>query len=263
MRHICYGFIALATLMLASCSNTPKITLKATYRGIFFYYALEEIPEDELIVREKWGKLCIDRNHAWLYCCSEKDITPVLEIAGDTLFVTDSITCINEEEGAEYMLQYKIHHLPYGKYVLIYSSQDEDFPATEINYQPDMQPLVIPDQRGAYLNEEPMTIDTSMIFVVVESMPEFPDGANAMVSYIDSHKMAVDTLTSRKRPILQFVVERDGSLSNIEVIRSCGNEGLDRDAVSVVANMPKWTPGKQRGIPVRVKYIIPVTYKVP
>ena len=258
MRLIYYGFITLAALMLASCSNTPKITLKATYIGHIFYYAPEEIPEDELIVQEKLGKLYIDRNQAWLYCCCEKDIIPTLEIAGDTLFVTDTITCVNNNEGAEYMLQYNIHHLPYGKYVLIYSSQDKVFPAAEIHYQPNMQPLVISDQRRACL---PLTIDTSSVFSVVESIPEFPNGANAMFSYINSHKMAVVTLTSMKRPILQFVVERDGSLSNIEVVRSCEIEELDKDAVSVIANMPKWNPGKRRGIPVRVKYIVPVTYK--
>ena len=252
-------FIILSTLIFVSCSNTPTITLKATYLGPIEWDCLEDMPENELIVREKLGNLCIDYNYAWRYYCSERDIKPVLDIFGDTLFVKELITC-SCDEGAYFELQYKIHHLPYGKYVLIYEC-DSDFPATEIDYQPNMQPITIPERPNKCLYGKDSETDTTLVWYVVEKMPEFPGGTEALFKYIETNTMTIDSLNSTKRPIVQFAVERDGSLSNIEVVRSCGIEELDKDAISVVENMPKWKPGKVRGIPVRVKYTIPINYR--
>lgn len=266
MKRIFITIITLSALILMSCSNVPTITLKAKYLGIIYF---EELPEDELIVYEKWGNLCINYDLSWMYCCSEKDIIPVLEISGDTLFVTDSITC-SCEDGAYYEMQYKIHHLPYGKYVLVYGFRNAKemrkhqkecpnckyFHPTEIEFKRNMESISIISDC-----DDEVVIDTSCVYSVVDSMPEFPNGSYAMFEYIDSHKMLVDSLTSTKRSVIQFIVERDGNLSNIEVVRSCGIEELDKDAVSVVANMPKWKPGKHGGTPVRMQYIIPIIIK--
>ena len=266
MKRFFITIITLSSLILVSCSNTPTITLKTKYVGVIFF---EEDPDDELIVYEKWGNLCIDYNLDCKYCCSERDVKPIMEISGDTLFVMDSITC-SCDEWAYYELKYKIHHLPYGKYILIYgfrNSQDlqkhlKEYPncryfhPTEIEFKPNMKPIGIIS--GSCENW--YVVDSTIVWAVVESMPEFPNGTSAMNDYIDSHKMLVDSLNSTLRPIVQFVVEQDGSLSNIEVVRSSGIEVLDKDAASVVANMPKWKPGKHRGIPVRVKYTIPINY---
>ena len=269
MKRVLFTIITLSALILTSCSNSPTITLKAKCLGVIYF---EELPDDALIVYEKWGNLCIYYNLDWKYCCSERDIKPVMEISGDTLFIMDSITCSCDEE-AYYELQYKIHHLPYGKYVLIYGfrnsmdlqKQLKEYPncryfhPTEIEFKPDMKPIgIISDSC-----ENWYVVDSTIVWVAVESMPEFPKGTSAMHDYIDSHKMLVNSLNPTLRPIVQFVVERDGSLSNIKVVRSSGIEKLDKDAVSVVANMPKWKPGKHRGVPVRVQYIIPIDYKSP
>ena len=270
MKRIIFSLTLLGALILAGCSKTPTISLKATYLTDELEIGFEEPPTAELIIRESWGRLCIDYNYAWMSACSEKEIVPVLEISGDTLYVSDSTTCLCFD-GAYYKLQYRIHHLPYGKYVLFYGLRDAEalqefkkefpgcewfFPASEIDFHPNMQPIVIRERR------EENQPDAERIYTVSDSLPEFPGGSKALFEYIVAHRMTPDTTPSCRRALVQFVVERDGSLSNIEVVRTCGNEELDNDAVSIVANMPQWTPGKVRGEPVRVRYTIPVSYRM-
>ena len=64
------------------------------------------------------------------------------------------------------------------------------------------------------------------------------------------------------RVICQFTVNKDGSISDVEVVRSSGNESLDQEARRVVQSMPHWKPGLQRSKPVRVRYTIPITFKL-
>jgi len=63
------------------------------------------------------------------------------------------------------------------------------------------------------------------------------------------------------RVFVQFVVDKDGSITNVEVLKGIGG-GCDEEAVRVVKNAPKWNPGKQRGRPVRVKMVLPITFKL-
>ena len=62
--------------------------------------------------------------------------------------------------------------------------------------------------------------------------------------------------------ICQFTINKDGSLVDIEVVRSAGDASLDKEAMRVIKSMPKWKPGKQRNQPVRVKFTLPVTFKL-
>ena len=64
------------------------------------------------------------------------------------------------------------------------------------------------------------------------------------------------------RVICQFIVEKDGSIGNITVVRTSGNESLDNEAIRVIQSMPKWKPGLQRGKPVRVKYTLPINFRL-
>ena len=108
--------------------------------------------------------------------------------------------------------------------------------------------------------------DNDVIYTVVEHMPEFPGGQNAMMQFITDHliypKEAKD-YGIQGRVICQFVVEKDGRVSDVQVIRSAGDAALDQEAVRVVSSMPLWNPGTQRGKPVRVKYTIPVNFRLP
>ncbi|MBR5328162.1 MAG: energy transducer TonB [Paludibacteraceae bacterium] len=103
------------------------------------------------------------------------------------------------------------------------------------------------------------------IFVVVESMPEFPGGAQEMMKFIaENIKYPVIAQENgiQGRVICQFVIEKNGSVTDIQVVRSSGDASLDKEAERVIKNMPKWKPGKQRGKPVRVKYTIPVAFRL-
>ena len=100
------------------------------------------------------------------------------------------------------------------------------------------------------------------IFTVVESMPEFPGGAGKMMEFIARNikypPMARES-GIQGRVFVNFVVEPDGSVSNVRVLRGIGG-GCDEEAIRVVEAMPKWTPGRQRGKAVRVSFNLPVRF---
>lgn len=102
------------------------------------------------------------------------------------------------------------------------------------------------------------------IFTVVEEMPEFPGGMNELLKYLaKSIKYPVIAQENgiQGRVICAFVVNRDGSIVDAEVLRGV-DPSLDKEALRVIMSMPKWKPGKQRGKPVRVKYTVPVTFRL-
>jgi len=102
------------------------------------------------------------------------------------------------------------------------------------------------------------------IFTIVEEMPEFPGGMTKLADYLAKNikypQMARES-GIQGRVFVNFVVEPDGSVSNVTVMRSLGG-GCDEEAMRVVKSMPKWKPGKQRGKAVRVSYILPVNFKL-
>lgn len=109
---------------------------------------------------------------------------------------------------------------------------------------------------------ESNTSDTT-VFVVVDKMPEFPGGQQALFNYLSNNvKYPKDAQEQgiEGRVICQYIVEKDGSIGNITVVRTSGNESLDNEAVRVIQSMPNWKPGLQRGKPVRVKYTIPINF---
>ena len=102
------------------------------------------------------------------------------------------------------------------------------------------------------------------IFKVVEEMPEFPGGSAKLMEYIQKnikYPMMARESDIQGRVFVSFVVEPDGSISNVGVIRGIGG-GCDEEAVRVVNSMPKWKPGKQRGSAVRCSYTVPIIFKL-
>ena len=101
------------------------------------------------------------------------------------------------------------------------------------------------------------------IFRSVEQMPQFPGGDAALMKFLQSHinypPMAAENNVQGK-VILQFVVEKDGKVGEVKVARSVDKD-LDREAIRVVKTLPRFTPGRQNGQPVRVWYTLPVTFK--
>ena len=105
---------------------------------------------------------------------------------------------------------------------------------------------------------------TDEIFVVVEKQPEFPGGTTALMKFLgDNIKYPVIAQENgiQGRVITNFVVERDGSISDVQVVRG-QDPSLDKEAVRVIKTMPRWTPGQQRGKPVRVRFTLPVVFRL-
>lgn len=103
---------------------------------------------------------------------------------------------------------------------------------------------------------------SAMIFDEVEEMPSFPGGNTALADYIYNNLKYPETADCvQGRVVIGFVVGKDGSLSDIKVLRSV-DPSLDKEAVRVVKSMPNWIPGKRNGIPVRVKYYVPVSFRL-
>ena len=102
------------------------------------------------------------------------------------------------------------------------------------------------------------------IFKVVEEMPEFPGGSAKLMEYIQKnikYPMMARESDIQGRVFVNFVVEPDGSISNVAVLRGIGG-GCDEEAVRVVNSMPKWKPGKQRGSAVRCSFTVPIIFKL-
>ncbi len=102
------------------------------------------------------------------------------------------------------------------------------------------------------------------VFMVVEQMPEFPGGIQELMSFLSKNiKYPASAMAKnvQGRVIVQFVVEKDGTPTEFKVIRSVDPD-LDAEALRVMKEMPKWKPGMQRGQVVRVKYTVPVTFRI-
>ena len=102
------------------------------------------------------------------------------------------------------------------------------------------------------------------IFQIVEEMPAFPGGEGKLMEYVAKNikypQIARET-GIQGRVFVGFVVEPDGSISNVKLLRGIGG-GCDEEAMRVIKSLPKWKPGKQRGKAVRVSYQIPVFFKL-
>ena len=105
-------------------------------------------------------------------------------------------------------------------------------------------------------------VQEQQIFMVVEDMPQFPGGMGALMKYLATHIQYPDLAKEsgiQGRVFINFVVEPDGSIDHVKVLRGIGG-GCDQEAIRVVKSMPKWVPGKQRGKPVRVSFNLPVKF---
>lgn len=104
------------------------------------------------------------------------------------------------------------------------------------------------------------------VYEVVENMPEFPNGGMAaLMKYLTDnirYPEAAKKAGIQGRVIVQFVVDKDGSIKNVRTLRGV-NSDLDAEAIRVIQSMPKWKPGTQKGEPVKVKYTIPVMFRIP
>lgn len=108
-------------------------------------------------------------------------------------------------------------------------------------------------------------VEEEQIFQVVEQPAEFPGGMQAMYKWLSDNiqypRISRDN-NSQGRTILRFVVNSDGSIQNIQVLKSSGDMYLDKEAERVVGQMPKWSPGMQAGKAVRCWFTLPVMFRL-
>lgn len=145
-------------------------------------------------------------------------------------------------------------------------------PAQKAEIEKEMQELISQEkskkdnEAKEETREEPTpTIDdVDKVFDVCEEMPQFPGGPQALFDYLSknlNYPAAAKENGAQGRVIANFIVERDGSISNVNVTKSV-DPLLDNEAIRLLQSMPRWTPGKQNGSVVRVKYTVPISFRL-
>lgn len=114
------------------------------------------------------------------------------------------------------------------------------------------------------VDEIPEAVEDTKVFEVVEQMPQFPGGDAALMQFLSSHikyPVVAEENGIQGRVVCTFVVEKNGSITDVKVVKSV-DPSLDKEAQRVIKSMPNWIPGKQNGSAVRVKYTVPVTFRL-
>ena len=116
------------------------------------------------------------------------------------------------------------------------------------------------------IDQVPTNDGPEKICQVVEVQPEFPGGMKEMMKYIQSnlkYPEAAKAAGAEGKAFVQFVVKADGSISDVQIMRSSGDASLDAEALRVVKSMPKWKHAMNKGKAVNVKFVLPIVYKLP
>ena len=146
--------------------------------------------------------------------------------------------------------------------VLEIMDNDSEVEESTIQASDDIQQAVEVKYQEIEVEEE--EVDEQQIFTVVEEMPSFPGGMGECMKFL-SKNINYPSISQENgvqgRVIVQFVVNTDGSIVEPVVMRGV-DPYLDKEALRVIKMMPKWSPGKQRGKPVRVKYTVPVMFRL-
>ncbi len=114
-------------------------------------------------------------------------------------------------------------------------------------------------------NDDKKGKETDPILLTCKVLPQYPGGQIACKEYLRNRiKYPTSALKAKKegRCLVKFVIEKDGSISNEQILRSSGTKALDKEALRVISKMPKWTPGKEDGKAVRVQLMLPILFKL-
>jgi len=154
---------------------------------------------------------------------------------------------------------------PIIKTVVVIKEVDNDTEVDKVElFNPEVEPLDSVPEFIYIPPEDPDEGKDDMPFLVVEKMPEFPGGNEALMAYLSSNtkytQIAIEASITGT-VYVSFIVEKDGSVSTVEILRGIGG-GLDEVALEAIRKMPDWSPGKQRGIPQRVNMKVPFKFKL-
>jgi protein TonB len=143
---------------------------------------------------------------------------------------------------------------------LVVVDNDVETEAIDLQTQDEEIELIVEKPAEVEVEEE----EEEQIFSIVEKMPEFPGGQDALNRFLVrniKYPLLAQENGIQGRVVCQFVVNSDGSIVDISVVRGV-EESLDKEAIRVIKSMPKWTPGRQGGKSVRVKYTLPIRFKL-
>lgn len=125
------------------------------------------------------------------------------------------------------------------------------------------RPALFKEIEVAEKSDRPIT-KPGEVFIITETMPEFPGGEKALKAYLQN-ELKYPVMAAERgiqgRVYVSFIIEPDGSISDVKLVRSVDST-IDSEAIRVIKRMPQWKPGTQKGIPVRVKYTVPVNFKL-
>lgn len=140
---------------------------------------------------------------------------------------------------------------------------DAEIEESEIMSVEDQGEVVEINEEANIVVEE--VVEEETIYQVVEQQPEFPGGMQALMKYLRdniNYPRISRENNSQGKTYVNFVVNTDGSIQDVTIMKSSGDIYLDREAERVVKSMPRWNPGKQAGKAVRVRFTLPVTFKL-
>ena len=201
----------------------------------------------------------------WYYKYSK----PKMSDYAITLNDNDSIAEIQEPEIDEAVEEIADEMVSDSAAVDLVEFVDDDFvdaesPTTRYDKSEDNTAIVREETREHEEVQAHQSEVSNKVYDVAEQMPQFPGGPQALFEYISrniKYPVVAEENCIQGRVIVTFVVERDGSITDVKVAKSV-DPSLDKEAQRVVRSMPNWIPGKQNGSAVRVKYTVPVTFSL-
>lgn len=241
----------------------PVITYAQEYVKVFDdkeidYYAYSQCEKDEQDNYMLWTKQVIkpEQLQSW-----RKRL--VIEMQSNNFMALSYIVQLFkfDFENKRYCIASLIYHNSDGK--VIY--EDNDILSFWRYIQPETFVEKYFQVAKRYANSQSKTSKqsdyTGKVYDVVEQMPSFPGGNEALMNFIKEKIIWPDVQDYvQGRVVVKFIVERDGSISHAQIARSL-DPLFDKEALRVVNNMPKWNPGKQNGKTVRVSYNVPVSFR--
>ena len=177
------------------------------------------------------------------------------------------ITMMCKEKSKKWRCAKALYIVPVAAIAALAFTTVEPANATESETLPKGSEIVANNEKEIAENYLQQLLDgDDKVYMVCENAPTFPGGTHAMYKYLAGNIKYPDEAKAagkQGRVMVQFVVRKDGSISDVSVVKSAGDASLDKEAVRAVSSMPKWNPGTQGGKPVNVQYTIPVQFKLP
>lgn len=169
---------------------------------------------------------------------------------------------LNRKRTRNIMKSKYLMFLPVAALLLLFSNCGNKA-KTEVEVKDSTSVTQVPQEKAMPVVEEQKKPEEA-VFEVVEEMPEFPGGMSAALNYLSRNiKYPPEAISAKEqgKVIVQFIVTKEGKVTNPVIVKGV-SPLLDKEAIRVITEMPDWKPGKQRGVPVNVKYAMPIAFRL-